>query len=81
LDGLTCRFRPFEVVDCLVVFVVDARALADRPDAVDRLAFAAIDACAFMLRAIVFDRSFFRSLLFAALIIQIVSSDLVVEIF
>ena len=34
-----------------------------------------------MLRAIVFDRSFFRSLLFAALIIQIVSSDLVVEIF
>ena len=34
-----------------------------------------------MLRAIVFDRSFFRSLLFAALIVQIVSSDLVVEIF
>jgi hypothetical protein len=35
----------------------------------------------FARRAIVFDRSFFRSLLFAALIVQIVSSDLVVEIF
>jgi hypothetical protein len=33
------------------------------------------------LRAIVFYRSFFCSLLFAALIVQIVSSDLVIEIF
>lgn len=38
--GLTCRFRPFSVVDFRFVFGVEARALAERPGAGGRLAFA-----------------------------------------